>query len=233
MLSLKGISKIYEVGSERVSVLNGVTLDIQAREFCAIVGPSGSGKSTLMNIMGLLDRPTSGKVLIDGEDMGAASADDTAAARNRLLGFVFQSFELLPRLTVWENVALPLHYRRLDSVTRKRLALEMLGMVGLSDRAYHRPSELSGGQRQRVAIARALIGQPKIILADEPTGSLDSVTAAQIMDLFKTLNAQTSVTVIMITHDQGIAAQCRRRIDILDGRIVGDLTQAPADCAHD
>lgn len=206
----------------RVAALQGVSFEIEPGEFCAILGPSGSGKSTLLNILGLLDRPSAGVIRLHGEDLSQISQAQSAAIRNRSIGFVFQSFELLPRLAAWENVALPLLYRGISKPNRKGPALDLLREVGLADRAGHKPAELSGGQRQRVAIARALVGQPSLILADEPTGSLDSATASEMMKLFADLNRRLGVTIVMITHDPAIAARCNRRIDILDGRIVGD-----------
>ncbi|MDR3510702.1 MAG: ABC transporter ATP-binding protein [Caulobacteraceae bacterium] len=223
MLQLFDVSKSYGPADRSTRVLSEVTFAIPAGAFCAIVGPSGSGKSTLMNIMGLLDRPTAGRVVLDGEPMDISSPDEAARVRNRTIGFVFQSFHLLPRLTAWENVALPLLYRATPRGERKTQALEMLDQVGLSDRVDHRPPELSGGQRQRVALARALVGRPKMILADEPTGSLDSVTAGEVMALFRDLNQRLGVTVVMVTHDRELAASCERRIEVLDGRIVSDV----------
>jgi putative ABC transport system ATP-binding protein len=226
MLELFDVSKAYGPASRPTPVLRDVTFAIPAGAFCAILGPSGSGKSTLMNIMGLLDRPSAGRVMLDGAPMDFASPDEAARIRNRTLGFVFQSFHLLPRLTAWENVALPLLYRGAARGQRKAAALDMLDHVGLSDRAGHRPPELSGGQKQRVALARALVGRPKVVLADEPTGSLDSVTAGEVMALFRDLNRRLGVTVVMVTHDRELAGQCERRIEVLDGRIVSDVGRA-------
>ena len=226
MLRLSDVTKTYGAPGQAWPALRGVSLEIAAGEFCAIVGPSGSGKSTLMNIIGLLDRPTTGQVLLDGAPADVASPAAAARARNQTLGFVFQAFHLLPRLTAWENVALPLLYRGVPRRERQAPALAMLDQVGLADRAAHRPSELSGGQRQRVALARALIGAPRMILADEPTGSLDSVTAAEVMALLEDINRRLGVTVVMVTHDRDLAARCPRRIEVLDGRVRLDTAAA-------
>jgi putative ABC transport system ATP-binding protein len=220
VLRLSNIFKAYGPPSRPIPVLADVSFTVGAGEFCAMLGPSGSGKSTLLNIIGLLDRPDQGRVELDGALADFASAAEAARLRNRLIGFVFQSFQLLPRLTAWQNVALPLLYRGIKRGERKPPALAMLDRVGLSDRADHLPTELSGGQRQRVALARALIGEPKLILADEPTGSLDSVTAGEVMALFRALSREHGVSVLMVTHDRDLAAACDRRIEVLDGRIL-------------
>ena len=224
ILEVVGLEKIYGAPTRPTPALRGVDFTVATGSFCAILGPSGSGKSTLMNIIGLLDRPTTGIVRLAGETIDHDSADAAAHTRNRLLGFVFQSFNLLPRLTAWENVALPLLYRGTPRRERKPRALEMLDQVGLGDRADHRPAALSGGQQQRVALARALIAEPRLVLADEPTGSLDSVTAGEVMALLRDLNARLGVTVLMVTHDRDLAARCDRRIEMLDGRITADVT---------
>jgi putative ABC transport system ATP-binding protein len=226
VLKLFNIDKRYGPPERPIPVLRDVTLSVAAGDFCAILGPSGSGKSTLMNIIGLLDRPSAGQVVLDDAAVDFTSPEATARLRNLTLGFVFQAFHLMPRLTAWENVALPLLYRREDRVRRKARALAMLDQVGLADRADHRPSELSGGQKQRVALARALVGHPKLILADEPTGSLDSVTAGEVMALLRDLNRRLGVTIVMVTHDRDLAARCDRRIEVLDGRIVRDTAAA-------
>ena len=228
MLRLDGVSKSYASSGLPLVVLEKVDLSVEGGEFCAIVGPSGSGKSSLLNLIGLLDRPTSGQLRIDG--VAAENCDRHAAARlrNRLIGFIFQSFQLLPRLTAWQNVALPLQYRGVPRAARRARAETMLARVGLSDRSMHLPGQLSGGQSQRVAIARALVGGPRLLLADEPTGSLDSRTAAEIMALLRSVNAETGVTVLMVTHDQEIAASCPRRIALRDGRICGSGDRAAA-----
>lgn len=225
MLQLCGVTKVYGAGGT-FSAVSGVDLRLERGEFCALVGPSGSGKSTLMNLIGLLDRPTLGAVLLDGRDVSRLPPAEAARVRNADIGFVFQTFHLLPRLAAWENVALPLFYRGVPRADREIMALAGLERVGLADKAASTPVQLSGGQRQRVAIARALIGKPKLLLADEPTGSLDSRNAASIMELFVELNAELGVTTILVTHDLGLAARCPRRIELLDGRIVRDTGAA-------
>ncbi|MBQ1543180.1 macrolide ABC transporter ATP-binding protein [Caulobacter sp. CCUG 60055] len=226
MIRLRQVEKAYRTADRSVPVLREVSFDVAAGQFCAVTGPSGSGKSTLLNLVGLLDRPTAGSIALDGQEVATASADRCAEIRNRALGFVFQAFHLLPRLTAWENVALPLLYRGVPRARRRPLALAMLETVGLADRADHRPSQMSGGQCQRVAVARALIGEPRLILADEPTGSLDSVTAGEIMELLRDLNRRLGVTVLMVTHDRDLAGACQRRIEMLDGRVVADTAAA-------
>ena len=222
MLHLNNIDKSYGSVARPVRALRGVSLSVAEGEFGAILGPSGSGKSTLLNIIGLLERPDRGRLRFGDVDVENASCEERARLRNRLLGFVFQSFQLLPRLTAWQNVALPLLYRGAARRDRRAPALAMLERVGLADRAEHFPNELSGGQRQRVALARALIGAPRLVLADEPTGSLDSVSACEAMDLLRALNRRLGVTMLIVTHDRGLAERCDRRIEILDGRIVSD-----------
>lgn len=213
------LSKAYG-GATSDTVLRGADIHVPAGEFAALVGPSGSGKSTLLNLIGLLDTPDSGQLRIDGQSVEGLDAAEAARLRNRLIGFVFQAFHLLPRLTAWENAALPLLYRGVGRGRRRELALEMLDRVGLSHRASHRPDQMSGGQRQRVALARALIGTPKLILADEPTGNLDSETGAEVMALLRRLNADMGVTILMVTHDRDMAALCDRTIEIRDGRVL-------------
>ena len=226
-------SKIYGKDDSEVRALDDVTVDFALGQFTAIMGPSGSGKSTLMNMLGCLDRPTGGSYFLNGRDVSRMGAKELAQVRNDEIGFVFQSFELLPRLTALENVELPLLYSRGKgwgwARQRRKLAEEALQRVGLGKRMDHRPNQLSGGQRQRVAVARALVGQPSILLADEPTGNLDSRTSAEIMALFDALHAQGQ-TVIVVTHEPDIAAHCRRTIRVFDGRIVED-TQNPARAA--
>jgi len=222
VLKLAGIEKAYRTPGGVVPVLQDLSLEIEAGGLCAIVGPSGSGKSTLLNIIGLLDRPDSGQVFLDGEAAGFTSAAEAARLRNRLIGFVFQSFQLLPRLTAWENVALPLLYRNVPRAERRPRALAMLDRVGLADRAGHHPNQLSGGQSQRVALARALVSDPRLLLADEPTGNLDSVTAGEVLALLRSLSQDVGVTIIIVTHDRELATTCDRRIEIRDGRIVAD-----------
>ena len=226
MLQLTGIDKSYGAPAQPIPVLCDLTLDVAAHDFCAILGPSGSGKSTLLNIIGLLDRPDAGQLSVDCMPIDFSDPYATARKRNALLGFVFQSFHLLPRMNAWQNVALPLFYRGVPRDDRRMQALAMLDCVGLSGRAEHVPAELSGGQRQRVAIARALVGAPKILLADEPTGSLDSKTAGEVIDLLKDLNLRFGICIVMVTHDRAIAKRCGRRIELLDGRIVADTRAA-------
>lgn len=220
MLRLEGVSKYYSAPGGAIAVLQDVTLSVGSGEFCAIVGPSGSGKSTLLNVIGLLDRPSSGSLSIDGIPAAGCSAHESARLRNRLIGFVFQSFHLLPRLTAWQNVALPLQYRGIPRAQQRTAAEAMLARVGLADRSGHLPGQLSGGQSQRVAIARALVGSPRLLLADEPTGSLDSNTARDIIALLATLNDALSVTVLMVTHDRELADACPRRIALRDGKVL-------------
>lgn len=222
MLQLTGITKSYGPPSQRIPVLRSISLRFADGGFCAILGPSGSGKSTLLNIVGLLDRPDAGTMTLADAPIDFTSPYATAERRNILLGFVFQSFHLLPRLAAWQNVALPLLYRGVGRDERRTRALAMLDRVGLANRASHRPAELSGGQRQRVAIARALVGDPKLVLADEPTGSLDSVTAGEVIDLLDDLNRDLGVSILMVTHDPRMAERCARRIELLDGAIVRD-----------
>lgn len=222
MLRLSNVRKSYGKANAAVPVLHDVTLKISGGEFCAIVGPSGSGKSTLLNIIGLLDRPDAGEVWLDDRVIDLSTPAKAARLRNELIGFVFQSFQLLPRLTACENAALPLMYRGVPGPERLPRAIKWLERLGLGDRLHHLPTELSGGQRQRVALARALICDPKLILADEPTGSLDSVTAAEVLSLLKQLNKELGVTIVMVTHDHDIAAHCGRRIEMRDGLVVMD-----------
>lgn len=222
MLALTGVTKTYGDGVGRVTALDDVSLHVEAGGFVAVCGPSGSGKSTLLNIIGLLDKPDAGDVSLGGERVVLAGRAEAARLRNRLIGFVFQSFQLLPRLTAWENVALPLFHRGVGRIERRAKALAALDKVGLSDRAAHRPEALSGGQRQRVALARALVGEPALVLADEPTGSLDSVSAGAALDLLRDVNERLGVTIVMVTHDREAAARCDRTINIRDGRVAGE-----------
>ncbi|MEE3652070.1 MULTISPECIES: ABC transporter ATP-binding protein [unclassified Brenneria] len=219
LLCLQSITHAYRTGASMQSVLHDVSLSIPSGQSSAIVGASGSGKSTLLNIIGLLDQPSAGRLLLNGRDMAQASADERARMRNQVIGFVFQSFNLLPRLTALDNVALPLLYRGHSRHDARQAAQKQLERVGLIDRVCHRPADLSGGQRQRVAIARALVGEPSLLLADEPTGNLDSQTASGILSLLLTLNRKQGVTLVMVTHDESIARQMQRRIQVCDGRI--------------
>ncbi|MCE5270707.1 ABC transporter ATP-binding protein [bacterium] len=222
MIVLKDITKVYDMGSVKVNALAGVSLEIDSGELVAILGPSGSGKSTLMNLVGCLDTPSQGEYLLDGDPVQKKSRNELAEIRNRKIGFIFQNFNLLGYATAQENVELPLIYGRMKSSERRSRAAAMLDLVGLGDRATHRPNELSGGQRQRVAIARALANDPEIILADEPTGNLDSASGAEIVSLFAKLNEQGK-TLIIVTHDQKVAAHCKRVIRILDGKVESDV----------
>jgi putative ABC transport system ATP-binding protein len=223
LIETRDITKIYRMGDDvAVHALRGVSMRIDEGELLSIMGPSGSGKSTMMNVLGCLDQPTSGEYYLAGVDVKALNDDALAEIRNRKIGFVFQTFNLLPRTTALQNVELPLIYRGIGGRGRRQRAIESLEMVGLGDRIHHRPNELSGGQQQRVAIARALTTQPDIILADEPTGNLDSRSGAEIMAIFQRLNRETGITVIFVTHDPDIAAHTRRIVQLLDGRIVAD-----------
>ncbi|TVR31747.1 MAG: ABC transporter ATP-binding protein [Spirochaetaceae bacterium] len=219
MIHISDIHKRYQMGPTMVNALGGVSLQIEAGEFVAITGPSGSGKSTLMNIIGCLDSPDSGSYLLAGEEVAELAPDDLAEIRNLRVGFVFQTFNLLPRATALENVELPLIYRGIGARRRRATAQAMLERVGLDDRMTHLPTELSGGQSQRVAIARALVGGPALILADEPTGALDTRTGEEIMALFEELN-HDGVTLILVTHDNALAAHADRLVRLLDGLIV-------------
>lgn len=219
MLKLEDIRKTYDAGPVKLEVLKGISLKVEEGELISVMGQSGSGKSTLMNIIGLLDSPTSGRYLIDGQNVVSADRRERARLRNRNIGFVFQSFHLLSRIHAEANVALPLLYRGMKGAERRKAAREWLGRVGLGDRIHHKPNELSGGQRQRVAIARALVGRPRLLLADEPTGALDAATSAEIIQLFSELNRSERVTTMIITHDPGVAAQCRRRLVLSAGEL--------------
>jgi putative ABC transport system ATP-binding protein len=221
LIKVEGLKKIYEVGIQKIEAVAGVDLEIDANEYIAVMGPSGSGKSTFMNILGCLDTPTAGSYWLNGNEVSNLSDDELARIRNREIGFVFQTFNLLPRATAMQNVELPLIYGGVPSSDRRRRASEALEAVGLSDRAKHRPNELSGGQRQRVAIARALVNRPSIILADEPTGNLDSRTGEEIMQIFNRIH-QAGNTIVMVTHEEHIAAHTKRVVRLLDGRIESD-----------
>lgn len=219
LVRLVDVNQRYRTGPDVVEVLQGVNLEIYEGDLVAIMGPSGSGKSTLMNIMGLLHRPTTGKYILKGREIANMDDDALAALRNLTIGFVFQAFHLLPRLSAWQNVGLPLTYRGVERKDIEHRARSMLEAVGLKDRVDHKPSELSGGQRQRVAIARALVGKPEILLADEPTGALDAATGESVMHLLRDLHAQRSMTTILITHDYAIATHCPRRFIIRHGKL--------------
>jgi putative ABC transport system ATP-binding protein len=216
------VTRTYELDGVSVPALCGVTLTIGAGDYVAIVGPSGSGKSTLMHLLGALDRPTSGRLAIAGRDVAGLSAPEMARLRNETVGFVFQAFHLLPRTSALENVALPLVYRGMGAAARRRRAAEMLERVGLSHRARHRPNQLSGGEQQRVAIARALVTEPAVLLADEPTGNLDSATGEAVLALLEALNAESSVALVLVTHDREVARRAHRQIVMRDGTIVAN-----------
>lgn len=218
LISLQGLRKTYTIGTQVVHALDGLDLQIDTNEYVALMGPSGSGKSTLMNILGCLDSPTQGNYTLNQEDVAHLNEDQLAEIRNREIGFVFQTFNLLPRYTALENVALPLIYAGLDRDSREERAKEVLAQVGLSDRMSHRPNELSGGQRQRVAVARALVNRPSIILADEPTGNLDTATSMEIMALFQEIQ-EAGNTVILVTHEEDIAACAKRVVRLRDGKL--------------
>ena len=227
MIEVRDLEKIYLMGEEKVAALAGVSLSIARGEHVAVTGASGSGKSTLMNILGGLDRPTRGDYWFEGEDVSAFNDDQLADFRNRRIGFVFQSFQLLPRLSALENVELPMVYAGLGPADRRKRAAEMLDRVGLGARMGHRPTQLSGGQQQRVAIARALANDPDLLLADEPTGALDSQTGKDVLALFKALNAE-GLTLMLVTHDPGVAAQANRQITFQDGKVLSDQHGATA-----
>ncbi len=221
LLHLQDVCRHYTVGGEEVRALDGVTASIHRGEYVAIGGPSGSGKSTLMNILGCLDTPTGGSYRLNGKDVRALADDELADLRNREIGFVFQTFQLLPRATALSNVELPLVYRGVPRAERRELAAAALKSVGLAHRMTHRPNELSGGQRQRVAIARALVGRPSLLLADEPTGNLDSATGEEIMQLFAQLHA-AGHTLLLVTHEARLMARCPRALRLMDGKVVAD-----------
>jgi putative ABC transport system ATP-binding protein len=225
IIHLEKISKSYFMGNQAIPVLNDIDLDIFKNEYVALMGPSGSGKSTLMNILGCLDSPTAGRYILNGKDVSKMPADDLAAVRNKEIGFIFQQFNLLPRLSAAENVALPLVYAGVGKKERLERAKDVLAKVGLADRSHHKPNELSGGQIQRVAIARALINNPAIILADEPTGNLDSKTSAEVMEIFGHIQASGN-TVVLVTHEEDIASYAKRVVRLRDGIIETDTITA-------
>ncbi len=222
LIEINDISKIYRLGDIDVNALNSVSINIDKGEFVAIMGQSGSGKSTFMNIIGCLDKPTSGRYSLEGVDVAGLTRDELAAIRNKKIGFVFQGFNLLSRTSAIENVELPMLYNGLPARDRKERAAAALDKVGLSGRENHHPNQLSGGQQQRVAIARALVNEAPLILADEPTGNLDTKTSTEIMELFVRLNAESEITVILVTHEHDIAAYSKRTLKFLDGRVVSD-----------
>ena len=226
LIELRNVSKVYDLGEVKVHALRATDLFIERGESVALLGPSGSGKSTLMNTLGCLDRPTTGSYLLDGQEVATLSRNGRAAIRNRNIGFVFQNFNLLARTSALENVELPLLYgASMSGRARKKRAKEMLEMVGLGDRLDHHPGQLSGGQQQRVAIARSLVTNPSILMGDEPTGNLDSKTSREVIELFKKLNAERKITVILVTHDLNVARHARRILVMRDGSIVMDTTR--------
>ena len=225
IIETREITKVYKIGDIAVNALNSVSLLIEKGEFAAIMGPSGSGKSTFMNILGCLDKPTSGRYLLEGADISGLRKDDLSTIRNKNIGFVFQGFNLLPRTSAIENVELPMLYNSFSANERSQRAEAALKKVGLSGRENHHPNQLSGGQQQRVAIARALVNNASIILADEPTGNLDTKTSAEIMELFTKVNTESNITIILVTHEHDIAAYSRRIIKFLDGYVVSDETK--------
>ncbi|GGX49852.1 ABC transporter ATP-binding protein [Saccharospirillum salsuginis] len=227
LIELKNVGRVYHMGGETLHALRDINLGIEQNEYVAFIGASGSGKSTLMNILGCLDSPSSGEYWLDGSRVSGMSGKELARVRNREIGFIFQSFNLLPRVSALKNVMQPLIYAKVGLRERTRRAQAMLEQVGLGERMHHQPNELSGGQRQRVAIARALVTQPSILLADEPTGNLDSKTSLDIMTLFKRLHEEGQ-TIIMVTHETDIAAYCERQIQLHDGHVATDSREAPA-----
>jgi putative ABC transport system ATP-binding protein len=234
IISLSNLTKTYQMGDNTVHALRSVSLDVERGEFVTIIGPSGSGKSTMMHVLGCLDRPTSGQFLLNGRDVSSLPRDELAGIRNKQIGFVFQGFNLLPRTTALENVEVPLLYNHpvVSAADRHKRALAALTAMGLGERANHHPSQLSGGQQQRVAIARALVNEPNLILADEPTGNLDTKTSIEVMALLQELREKRTITVVLITHDMDVARYGTRIVSIRDGQIVSDRPNTPARAAE-
>jgi putative ABC transport system ATP-binding protein len=230
LIETENLTRLYQLGGETVTALDGVSVSVDEGEFVAVMGPSGSGKSTFMNVVGCLDKPTSGSYRLDGELVSTLNGDALAAVRNRKIGFVFQQFHLLDRLDALANAELPMVYAETDRAARKTKAIAALKRVGLGERIHHRPTQLSGGQQQRVAVARALVNNPKMLLADEPTGALDSRTSVELMALFQELN-RDGATVVIVTHEPDIAAYAGRLIRFLDGQVLSDRRQTPVDAA--
>jgi putative ABC transport system ATP-binding protein len=222
IIKLRDVWKIYQMGDVEVKALRGLTLDVERGEYMAIMGPSGSGKSTAMNMIGCLDTPTRGEVYLDGRDISTLEESDLAQIRGKKIGFVFQKFNLIQTLTALENVTLPLMFQGVNEATRNERGAELLTMVGLGDRLHHAPNELSGGQQQRVAIARALANEPEVVLADEPTGNLDSKTGASVMKLLENLQQEKGVTIILVTHDPKVAERAERTVHLKDGQLEGE-----------
>lgn len=225
LIFLDDIYKTYQMGDQIQTVLHGITLRIEEGDMVALMGASGSGKSTIMNSIGLLDKPSKGNYYLNDKDVSTLSDNQMAEIRNATIGFVFQQFFLLPKLTAYQNVAIPLQYRGVNNIIIENKVMNILEQVGMADRAHHRPSELSGGQQQRVALARALVGEPEIVLADEPTGALDSTTSDEVMSIFRELNEKDGRTLLIVTHNEEIGASCKRQINIKDGLIIGDETR--------
>jgi putative ABC transport system ATP-binding protein len=226
-IEVRGLTKTYEMGNEKIHALRDITLSLDVDEYIAVMGPSGSGKSTLMNILGCLDRPTAGSYCLEGREVANLTDDELAHVRSHQIGFVFQTFNLLPRADAYHNVELPLIYAGMPAAARRERTLQALAEVGLEDRARHKPAELSGGQRQRVAIARALVNSPSILLADEPTGNLDTKTSEEIMDLFERLDGKGR-TLVIVTHEEEIGRRARRVVRLRDGCVEADETSVPA-----
>ncbi len=226
LIELREVTRVFTLGEDEVRAVAGASLRVRRGEYCSVMGPSGSGKSSLLNLIALLDRPTSGQYLLNGRDVTALSDDELAAVRNRTIGFVFQSFHLIPRLSAAQNIELPLLLAGVAPRERQRRVREALAALALTERASHRPAELSGGQRQRVAIARAMIMQPPLLLADEPTGNLDSASGAQVVDILEALQHDQGVTLLVVTHDAALGARAHRHLTIVDGRIASDSASA-------